>query len=303
MPIPVIIDCDPGMDDMLALLLAAASAELDILTVTAVAGNRQVETTAFNARRIMDFAGCEHVPVYAGAARPITDNEPQVNDVHGKDGLGGADIPVQGRVKEGFAPDVLVDLLNGAAGISLVAIGPLTNLALAELRQPGTLKKAESILIMGGAAFCQGNATPVAEFNIYADAVAAHIVFNSGAKVVMFGLDVTRKALVTPAFEDELATLGNQTSGFIQQMFDFYAYGRFKLHDPCPVAYLMQPALFSGVEAYTGVDFNRGPNLGKTNVWQEVDENRPGPLNSLVVTEVDNQALLALLMARYRLLP
>lgn len=299
-----IIDCDPGMDDALALLLGASAPELSLELVTAVAGNRHVETTTLNARRVLDHAGLASVPVVAGAARPIADNEARVNMVHGADGLGGADFGEGGLITPGFAPDALIDAIAGSdEPVDLVAIGPLTNLALAEIKCPGILKSTRHVLVMGGAAFSHGNATPAAEFNIYADPVAAHVVFSSGAQIVMFGLDVTRQALVTPAWEAALAETGTRSAEQIAVMFDYYAWDQFVLHDPCPVAWLLKPDLFDSIEAYVAVDVNSGPGQGKTHVWHGVVEEPPGPPNTVVITDVDQQGLLDLILAHYSGLP
>ncbi len=299
---PVIIDCDPGMDDALALMLATQSPEIDLKMVTAVAGNRVVATTTNNARRVLDFAGAD-VPVFAGAERPISHRVIRTNEVHGEDGLGGAPFPAPSAIAPGFAPDELVKALKASADISLVAIGPLTNLALAELRSPGILARSKNILVMGGAAFSQGNATPAAEFNVYADAIAANIVFESGADIVMFGLDVTRQTAVTHEWVQKLAAMGNQAADLVHTMLTFYFREEFLLHDPCPVAYLIDPSLFSGIDAFTQVDISPGPGLGKTHVWHDVVETQPGPNNSHVVTQVDAPRMLRLLVERLSTLP
>ena len=298
----VIIDCDPGMDDALALMLAAASEEIEIEMVTAVAGNRVVETTALNARRVLDFVG-SRAPVYSGAARPLSHPAARTNEVHGVDGLGGADFPLAGAVAAGHAPDRIAEVLTESAGLTIVAIGPLTNLALAEMRSPGVLASTDRILLMGGAAFGQGNATPAAEFNIYADAIAAKIVFESGADIVMFGLDVTRRAAVTHEWAARLAGMNNRTAELVNTMLTFYFRDEFLLHDPCPVAYLARPDLFDGIRAHTQVDITPGPAMGKTHVWHDVVESPPGPENSLVVTAVDAEEMLAMLVSRLSTLP
>ena len=157
----LIVDCDPGMDDAIALLLAAAAPELELCAVTAICGNREVALTARNARRVLDFCDLAQVPVYRGASRTLVNAAPRTNLVHGEDGLGGAAFPLAGAIAEGFAADKLIDLIDGQCHVA--AIDPLTNLALAEMRDPGVLARAASILIMGGAVFSHGNATPAAD--------------------------------------------------------------------------------------------------------------------------------------------
>src|SRR5205085_7927837 len=185
------MDCDPGIDDALALMLAAASPELRLLGVTCVAGNVPVTLTAPNARRLLDLAGCTSVPVCAGCARPIARADMRSDGVHGSNGLGGVVLPGEGRPEAMHATDYLADvLLREAPGsITVIAVGPLTNLALVELKHPGTLRRARELLVMGGAAFRPGNVTPHAEFNFHCDPVAAHVVLEAGASLTLFGLD------------------------------------------------------------------------------------------------------------------
>jgi purine nucleosidase len=247
-PLPLLIDCDPGIDDALALLLAAAAPGLALHAVTCVAGNRPVEQTAPNARRILDLAGAHGVPVHAGCGRPLAQAEPRSNLVHGADGLGGVELPLQGRVDPRHAVDVLIDALQTApAGtLHLVALGPLTNLALAELRASGVLKRAARIDIMGGSADRPGNVTPHAEFNFHCDPLAADIVLKSGADVQVFGLDVTAQTEMSEAWRASLATLGTPVALAAHAMLQAYAHIDPLLHDACPVAALIDPTLFSG---------------------------------------------------------
>lgn len=248
MPLPLLIDCDPGIDDALALLLAAAAPGLALRAVTCVAGNRPVEQTAPNARRILDLCGAHDVPVFAGCARPLAQPVPRSNLVHGEDGLGGVELPLQGRVEPRHAVDVLIDALQSApAGtLHVVALGPLTNLALAELRAPGVLQRAARIDIMGGSADRPGNVTPHAEFNFHCDPLAAHAVLASGAALQVFGLDVTAQAEMSPAWRASLAALGTPVAQAAHAMLQAYAHLDPLLHDACPVAALIDPTLFGG---------------------------------------------------------
>jgi purine nucleosidase len=264
-PLPLLIDCDPGIDDALALLLAAAAPGLALRAVTCVAGNRPVEQTAPNARRIMDLAGAHGVPVHAGCARPLAQPEPRSNLVHGEDGLGGVALPLHGRVDPRHAVDVLLDALHGApAGtLHLVALGPLTNLALAELRAPGVLKRAARIDIMGGSADRPGNVTEHAEFNFHCDPLAAHIVLTAGADVQVFGLDVTAQTEMSEAWRASLATLGTPVALAAHAMLQAYAHIDPLLHDACPVAALIDPTLFGGERRRMRVEWRDAASEGR----------------------------------------
>ncbi|WP_044562452.1 nucleoside hydrolase, partial [Azospirillum sp. B4] len=182
--------------------------ELEVRAVTCVAGNRPVAVTAVNARRLLDLFGRPDIPVYAGGARPLLYPEPRTNLVHGEDGLGGVVLGRDARpVAAEHAADALAHLLLSPSGadLTVVAMGPLTNLALAEIRHPGLLARARGIHIMGGAVHCPGNVTPAAEFNFWADPAAAHVVMTAGARLNVFPLDVTGQAAMTPAWLAGLA--------------------------------------------------------------------------------------------------
>lgn len=264
-PVPLIIDCDPGIDDALALFLAAASPDqLQLLAVTCVAGNRPVATTTANACRLLDAAGRPDVPVYAGAAHPLGQHEPRCNLVHGEDGLGGVTLPLLRTPLPAPAADVLTGLLLQAPPrhITVVAIGPLTNLATAELKHPGLLRRAKALLVMGGAVACPGNVTPLAEFNFYADPSAARIVIESGAEIGLFGLDVTGKAVMSAEWIESLLTIDRRCAKLSHAMLTAYAQQDPLLHDACPVAYLLRPHLFEGAAWSLAVDETPGPQAG-----------------------------------------
>ncbi|NRF69775.1 nucleoside hydrolase [Aquincola sp. S2] len=264
-PLPLLIDCDPGIDDALALLLAAGSPALDIRAVTCVAGNRPVEQTSLNARRVLDLAGADAVPVHAGCARPLTQAEPRSNLVHGADGLGGVALPLRGAVAAGHAIDVLVELLLAAAPgtLRLVALGPLTNLACAELRSPGLLRRAAQIDVMGGAAFCPGNVNPHAEFNFYADPLAAQIVLSAGAQLQLFGLDVTEQARMSDDWIASLAALPGPAAAAAQAMLRAYSGVDPLLHDVCPVAAVFAPELFDSAAHRVAVEWRDREREGR----------------------------------------
>ena len=303
--IPIIIDCDPGIDDALALLLAAGSPEFDLLAVTTVTGNRPVDITTANARRILDLAGRETVPVYAGCARPLGDAQARCNLVHGEDGLGGIELPASRDASSGHAADLIARTLmeSSPRTVTLVAVGPLTNLALAEIKTPGVLRRAHSLVIMGGAAFCLGNITPAAEFNFYADPLAAHKVLSAGADVKLFGLDVTSKAVMSPEWIASLGAPGTRCGTAANAMLTAYALADPLLHDACPVAWLIDPSLFTGEMCTVSVDWRPGPTEGQTLAWRVGREDKPFPPNAQVFTDLQTDRVLELVRERIARLP
>ena len=245
MSIPILLDCDPGHDDAIALLLALGSDELELRGVTTVAGNQTLEKTTANAIRVLELAGRAEIPVAAGAGRPLV-REPRVAaDVHGDTGLDGPDLPPpQADPSPQHAVDFLAERVDGA---TLVATGPLTNVALLLARYPEA--KPERIVLMGGA-IAEGNVTPAAEFNIWADPEAAQRVFTSGLDVTMVGLDVTHRALVTPAHASQLREAG-RIGTVVAELLEFYGgfhrsvYGwdGSPIHDAVAVAHVIDPGL------------------------------------------------------------
>ena len=292
----VIIDCDPGIDDALALLLAAGLPDVELLAVTAVAGNRPVHTTALNARRVLDLAGLAAVPVYAGASRPFGYAAARCNLVHGEDGLGGVALPAAGQVAPGHAAIRLAELLAAApAGtIDLVAIGPLTNLALCEMLAPGSLARARRLLVMGGALRVPGNITPAAEFNFFADPAAARMVCEAGAELLLFPLDVTGQAVMHPDWIAGFARVANACGRAAGAMLEAYALLDPLLHDACPVAWLARPDLFQAEECHLQVDWRDGPSAGHVQAWFRGRDDSPGAFNVRAMTALDNDGLLAL---------
>lgn len=301
----VIIDCDPGIDDALALLLACASPEIELMAVTAVSGNRSVETTARNAGRILDAAGRRDVPVFNGCARPIACSAPRWNLIHGEDGLGGVSLTAERHPAEQHATDYIARTLleSEPNTVMIVALGPLTNLALTEIKHPGLLKRAGPLLVMGGAAFCPGNVTPAAEFNFHADALAAHTVLTAGADVRLFGLDVTSRAIMPDGWISSFATMDTRCARATHNMLRAYAARDPRLHDVCPVAYLLDPTLFSGESCCVSVDWRPGLTEGHLCAWSMSPESPPYPPNARVFTHVDVEGLLALVRERIARLP
>ena len=245
MSIPILLDCDPGHDDAIALLLALGSDELELRGVTTVAGNQTLEKTTANAIRVLELAGRAKIPVAAGAGRPLL-REPRVAaDVHGDTGLDGPDLPPPHvDPSPQHAVDFRAERVDGA---TLVATGPLTNVALLLARHPEA--KPERIVLMGGA-IAEGNVTPAAEFNIWADPEAARRVFTSGLDVTMVGLDVTHRALVTPAHASQLREAG-RIGAVVAELLEFYGgyhrsvYGwdGSPIHDAVAVAHVIDPGL------------------------------------------------------------
>ncbi|PZO65589.1 MAG: nucleoside hydrolase [Paracoccus denitrificans] len=302
----IIIDTDPGQDDAVALLLAFASPELEILGITAVAGNVPLALTERNARVICELAGRTDIPVFAGADRPLTRALVTAEHVHGKTGLDGVDLPdPQMPLQSEGAVDFIIRTLRAqpAGTVTLVALGPLTNIALALQQAPDIAGRIQRIVLMGGAYFEVGNVTPAAEFNIYIDPEAAAIVFGAGIDLVVLPLDVTHKALTSRAWVDAIAQtgpVGQATARWTDffERFDKEKYGSLgaPLHDPCTIAWLIQPDLFSGrrinVEIETQGKFTSGMTVAD---WWGVTDRKP---NALFLNQVDRDGLFDLLTSR-----
>ncbi|MBO9410502.1 MULTISPECIES: nucleoside hydrolase [unclassified Ruegeria] len=308
MPRKIIIDTDPGQDDAVAILLALASPdEIDVLGITAVAGNVPLELTAKNARIVCELAGHTDVPVYAGCDRPL--NRPLVTaeHVHGKTGLDGPVLPdPQMPLAQGHAVDFIIDTLRvqEPGTVTLCPLGPLTNIATAFTKAPDIVDRIQEIVLMGGAYFEVGNITPAAEFNIYVDPEAADIVFKSGASIVVMPLDVTHDALVTPHRNDAFRALDSKVGHAVAEMTDFFErfdkekYGSegAPLHDPCVTAYLIRPELFSGRHINVEIETQSELTLGMTvaDWWRVTDR----PANAMFMGDVDAQGFFDLLTER-----
>ena len=302
---PIIIDTDPGQDDAVAVLLALASPELDVMGITTVAGNVPQPLVTTNALKLCELVGRTDVRVFAGADQPLERDLFTAEYVHGPTGIDGADLPspvTTASAKD--AADFIVEtcLAAGEDGITLCPVGPLTNIASAIAREPTIVPKIREIALMGGGFFEGGNTTPVAEFNIYVDPDAAAIVFNSGAPITMFPLDVTHKALVLPADLDRIRGIGTPVSDAVAGMLDFYErhdiekYGiaGAPLHDPCVVAYLIEPGLFSGKDCRVEIETDSELTIGQTVVdWWGVTGAAP---NVKVMSDVDRQGFIDLVV-------
>ncbi|MEL6202511.1 MAG: nucleoside hydrolase [Pseudomonadota bacterium] len=303
----IIIDTDPGQDDALAILLAFASPELEVIGITAVAGNVPLPLTQTNARKVCELAGRPDALVFAGADRPLLRNLVTAEYVHGKTGLDGPDLPEPTMpIQEQHGVDFIIDTLRAAPekSVTLCPLGPLTNIALAFGRAPEIISKVDQIVLMGGGYFEAGNVTPAAEFNIYVDPHAAHMVFNSGADIVMAPLDCTHKALTTQARLDAMRAVGTPVCDAAADLLDFFErfdedkYGTDggPLHDPCVIAYLLKPELFTGRRCNVSVETSSELTMGMTVIdwWGVTDREK----NAYVLNDVDAGGFFNLLTER-----
>ena len=296
--IPIVLDCDPGHDDAIALLLALASPEVQLRGVTTVAGNQTLEKTTANAIRVLEYVGRPDVPVAAGADRPLVREPFVAAHVHGETGLDGPALPPPGG--RPLALHAVEFLAEQAAGATLVATGPLTNVALLLALHPDA--RPDRLVLMGGA-IAEGNITPAAEFNIWADPEAARRVFASGLDVTMVGLDVTHKALMTPEHADSLRSTG-RTGKLVAELFDFYhgfhaeTYGFHgsPIHDAVAVVHVTSTGLLETLERHVAIECESELCRGRTvvDLWRRTG-NEP---NAHVAVEIDADAFLELLLER-----
>ena len=291
MPEQIIIDTDPGQDDAVAILLALASPDcINVLGITAVAGNVPLDLTVKNARIICELAKKTSMPIYSGCSKPLKRALVTAEHVHGKTGLDGITLPEPSMpIQELHAVDFIIDTIknNPSDSITLCALGPLTNVAMALLKEPNIAKRVKQIILMGGAYFEVGNITPAAEFNIFVDPEAAKIVFNSGVKITVLPLDVTHKALISEeritAFKEINSPVGDAVAKWTNffERFDKEKYGSkgAPLHDPCVIAYLIEPNIFDGryvnVEIETGSELTRGMTVAD---WGKVTDREPNAM-------------------------
>ncbi len=303
----IIIDTDPGQDDAVAILLALASPEIEVLGITCVAGNVPLPLTVKNARIICELAGKTDVPIYSGCERPLKRELVTAEHVHGKTGLDGIVLPDPTMpIAEGHAVDFIVETLRREApgSVTICPIGPLTNIATAFHTAPDIVARVGRIVLMGGAYFEVGNITPTAEFNIYVDPEAADVVFRSGVPLVVMPLDVTHKALTTRARIEAFRALGTKVGEAVASWTDFFErfdmqkYGSegAPLHDPCTIAYLLKPDLFSGREINVEIELEGRYTAGMTVAdWWRVTKREP---NALFIRDIDADGFYALLTDR-----
>lgn len=274
MALPIIIDCDPGHDDAIALILALASPALKVLAVTTSAGNQTPDKTLRNALRILTLLGRRDIPVAAGAPKPLRRELIIADNVHGESGLDGPALP-----EPAFAPVSLtaVELMANALRdspepVTLVSTGPLTNVALLLAAHPELKPRIARIVLMGGSAG-PGNWTPAAEFNIYVDPEAAEMVFQSGVPITMCGLDVTHEAQVMDKDIERIRAIGNPVARTVAELLDFFmiyhrdpkwGFAGAPLHDPCTIAWLLRPGLFHGIDCRVGIETRGEYTVGMT---------------------------------------
>ncbi len=300
--IPIILDCDPGHDDAIALLLAIASSEVELLGVTTVHGNQTLEKTTANALRVLDLVGRGDVSVAAGADRPLVRDLTVASHVHGESGLDGPTLPPAGRAAlDEHAVDYMERTIAASAvPVTLVPTGPLTNIALLLERTGGA--NVERIVLMGGA-IAEGNMTPAAEFNIWADPEAAQAVFSAPIATTMIGLDVTHRAVTTPALQERLAATG-PVGAFVADLVEFfsvyhretYGWDGAPIHDAVAVAHVIRPGLVTTVDCNVEVELDSELCRGRTvvDLWHRTERTA----NADVGVELDTDGFFELLVER-----
>ncbi|SDG52325.1 nucleoside hydrolase [Pelagibacterium luteolum] len=309
----IIIDTDPGQDDAVAILLALASPqELDVLGIVAVAGNVGLAQNAKNALKIVELAGRPEVPVFAGCARPLTRKLITAEHVHGQTGLDGPDLPEPTiALEDQHGVDFIIDTIRAEpeGTVTLCALGPLTNIAMALIKAPDIAPRIAEIVLMGGAYFEVGNITPAAEFNIYVDPEAAKTVMASGAPITIMPLDVTHQMLGTPERIAAFTSAGNASGAAVAAMLGFserfdlkkYGWPGAPLHDPCVIAWLLAPEIFEGrlcnVEIECASELTRGMTVA--DYWHVTDR----PRNATFIRSGNSDAFYALLAEKIASLP
>ena len=302
----IILDCDPGHDDAVAIMLAAAHDSIDILGITCVAGNATLENTKKNALKICSLIGRSEIPIFAGSDKPMHYNLVTAEHVHGKSGLDTDGQPIEisngYKIQDLHAVDFIINTchLNNDP-IYICPVGPLTNIALALKKDPTIIPKIKEIVFMGGAAMCLGNITPSAEFNIYVDPHAANIVLNSGIKIVMLGLDVTHKVNVNDKIISDIKNNQNKSSILFADLMNFYSkthrevfdIDESPLHDPCVIGYLIDESIFSGKFVNVQVEEDSILTRGKTVTdWVNVTDRKP---NCHVMVDADSKKFFSIL--------
>lgn len=270
----IILDCDPGHDDAVAILLALGNPEIEIVGITTVGGNQSLEKVTYNARAMLEAAHAHDIPVYAGSDRPLVREQEVAESIHGETGLDGVELPVPTRPLEDMhAVNFIVKtIMESEPGtITLVPTGPLTNIALALRMEPRIAERVSEVVLMGGG-FHEGNWSAVAEFNIIVDPEAAHIVFNAPWKLTMVGLDLTHQALCTPEVQRRIEEIGTPLAVIVSGLMDFFRktyqdnqdFVDPPVHDPCTVAYLIDPSVVQTRRCPLDVELHGELTLGMT---------------------------------------
>ncbi len=293
----IILDCDPGHDDAVAILLAAGNPDIDLVGVTTVGGNQTLEKVTFNARQVLTIAKLVDVPLFAGATRPLVRPVEVAEDIHGDTGMEihGYDLPEPGvDVQPTHAVQFIIDtVMREAPGtVTLVPTGPLTNIALAVRLEPRIVERVKEVVLMGGG-YHVGNWSAVAEFNIKIDPEAAHIVFNEAWPVTMVGLDLTHQALATAEVEEKVKALGTDVADFVVGLFgafrknyqDAQGFDDPPVHDPCTIAYLIDPTIVETQKVPVDVELTGALTTGMT----VADFRAPAPADchTQVATKLD----------------
>lgn len=303
----VIIDTDPGHDDAFALLLALASPEdLEVLGITTVAGNVPLDKTTYNALRLRELAGVPDIRIYRGCERPLVNQLVTAEYVHGESGLDGPELPPPtGTVEPLHAVDYLVDTLRGSADpVTVCLLGPMTNMAMAIIKAPDITDNIAEFVIMGGSFHAGGNITPTAEFNVFVDPHAAHVVVGSGVAQTVMPLDVTHQAQATPSRIATLRELQTPVGLAVTQMLRFveqfdmaHGFEGFPLHDPTVIAYLLDPAMFEMRQGRISVALEAGVTHGMTVAdWLMLDGAEP---NASVALQIDADRYFGLIADRF----
>ena len=302
----LILDCDPGHDDAVAIMLASAHDDIELLGITCVAGNATLDNTKINALKICSLIGNKKIPIFAGADKPLHYKLVTAEHVHGKSGLDTDGQPIEisngYNIEQMHAVDFIIKTCHQELEpIYVCPVGPLTNIALALQKDPSIKSKIKEIVFMGGAAMCLGNITPAAEFNVYVDPHAANIVLNSGIKIVMFGLDVTHKVNVNDSIIEDIKSNNNKSSILFAELMKFYSkthrevfeIDESPLHDPCTIGYLIDKNIFSGKLVNVQVEEESLLTRGKTVTdWVSVTNREP---NCHVMIEADSKKFFSIL--------
>ena len=293
MPRKIILDCDPGHDDAIAILLAHGNPHIELLAVTTVVGNQTLEKVTRNALAVAEIAGIVGVPFAAGCPRPLVRTIEVAADIHGESGMDGPELPESSRELDGrHAVDLIIDTIMASepGEITLVPTGGLTNIALAARKEPRIVSRVREVVLMGGG-FHVGNWSATAEFNIIIDPEAAHIVFNESWPLTMVGLDLTHQALATPEVRARIEAIGTAPSRFVGELLDFFAstyleaqgFTHPPVHDPCAVAYVIDPSVMTVRKTPLDVELTGTLTLGMT----VADFRSPPPADCTTQVAVD----------------
>jgi len=304
-PKRIIIDTDPGVDDSFTFLLALASPEIKLEALTTTQGNVTLEKATRNALSVLDLGRAGHIPVAKGSVLPLVQPLRASAHVHGESGIGNAQLPEpQAKPVQGHAVDYLIErVLAEPNEISIFPIGPMTNIAMAIRKEPRFAKAVKELVIMGGAIQEAGNMTALAEFNIYVDPHAAHIVFHSGIPITLIPLDVTHKCLLKQEHVDRLMKIDSPVTRFLKDAIDVYlkasielGYEGCALHDPLTLATIIAPELLTLKEYYVDVDIAGGVSMGKT--FADIFNVTKKPANMKVAMDVRGEDFIELFLQR-----